>query len=74
LRIFGANAIRGAKEARGFQAGGLGTPIEVVEKTKPPGAGAKSAHSRAHFRDSTSARERRFLRWKTKRKMGRFFN
>jgi len=72
LRSFGANAVCDTKESHAFQTGQLGTPIEVVEKIKPPGAGAKSSHSGPHFRDSASARERWFIPWKTKRKMGRF--
>jgi hypothetical protein len=74
LRGFGADLVRESKEIHIIQDGQLIAPVEVFEEIKPPGTRAKSPRSRAHFRDSASARERWFIPRKTKRKMGRFDN
>ncbi|MCU1314787.1 MAG: hypothetical protein JWN63_109, partial [Candidatus Acidoferrum typicum] len=71
---FGARAGCDTKEIRFFQISQLFASGEVIEKIAAPGAGAESPYSRPHFRDPTGARERRFVHWKTERKMGRFYN
>ncbi len=74
MSSFGASAGRDAKEIRLFQVSQLFASGEVIEKIAAPGAGAEGPYSRPHFRDPTSARERRFVHWKTEREMGRFDN
>jgi hypothetical protein len=62
--VFSASAERHAEENRLFQSWERVASTEIIEKIGPPGTGAKSAHSRPHFRDSASAREGWFLLWK----------
>ncbi len=71
---FGASAGRDAKEIRPFQVSQLFASGEAIEKITASGARTESPYSRPHFRDPTSARERRFVHWKTEREMGRFDN
>ena len=74
MRRFGSSAGRDTKEIRLLQVSQLFASDEVIEKIAAPGAGAESPYFRPHFRDPTGAREKRFVHWKTERKMGRFHN
>jgi len=72
MRSFGANTVHGAKETYFLETRQFVAPVEVCEKIKPAGAGAKSPHSRSHFRNPASASEGWFVRGKAEREMGRF--
>src|SRR5229473_1538209 len=67
----GTGTGRDTEKIRLFQDFPLFAPGEVIEKITSPGAGAENPCSRAHFRDSAGARERRIVCRDAERQVGR---